>query len=418
MEGKPLSILLAAPRLDEILQKMYPPLAGDPAKFQVIAISTELADLRDKLSIFRPEVALIDSSIASKPEGLVEILKGFNGVALIILPPEWVQAEGLFRSLACVREVFSGQVINYVEVAQRLWQLGISERALKMQAVPVPSISVSHAVVPAGLKIFAFRSKKGGVGKTTLALNFAAELSRRGIATLLMSFDIPDDVGVYLGLPPSPNQLAFFTNPTPAGLRGGIQKKDALDILLSVGDEIAAEEIARRDPQEKGSIRSLILTAAISGYSAIVLDLPPGDGEWSLQPLLVANTVFIVAQPTLADLNKAYREWQLLTQKLANIYAVPSHNVYIILNCLQKEDNITPSTFSDALREIAGGAVPPVIATFKYEPAVRFSGNLARLALYECEGFAKSMRTLVDFFYRGVSTGAEKREHKLWPGWR
>lgn len=419
MEEKPLSVLLAAPRLDEILQRMYPPLAGDPAKFNVIAISTELADLKDKLSTFRPEIALIQAHIAPKPEMLVDVLRGYPGIAVIVLPPEWVQAEGLLRNLACVRDVLAGQVVNYPEVAQRLWQLGVSERALKAQTIPVPAIATPYvSAIPQGLKIFAFRSRKGGVGKTTLALNFAAELARRGIATLLMGFDVPDDIGAFLGLPPQPNQLSFFTNPTPAGLRAGIQKKDALDILLSVNDEIAAEEIARRDPQEKGSIRSLIMTAAISGWAAIVLDLPPGDSEWSLQPLLAANTIFLVAQPTIADLNKLLKEWQLLTQKLANIYAVPSHNVYILLNFLQKEDNISPDGFISALREICGSNVPPIIGTFRYEPMVRVAANTGRLAIYECDGFAKSVRSLVDMFYKGVSPGASNGKKGGILSWR
>lgn len=421
MGGKALSVLLASSSLNTILQQMYPPMAGDPGRFNVVAISTDIEDFKFKLATIRPEAVLVDAAVAVKPEALVDALKSFPGVALVVLPPEWAQAEGLFRSLPCVRDVFPAQVVNYVEVANRLYQAGISERALRAQTVPVPAAAAVHApVIPQGLKIFAFRSRKGGVGKTTLALNFAAELARRGIATLLMGFDIPDDIGVYLGLPPAPNQLAFFSNPTPQGLRAGVQKKEALDILLSVGDEVAAEEIARRDPQDRGSIRSLIFTAAVSGYSAIVLDLPPGETEWSLQPLMAANTVFLVAQPTLADINKVYREWQLLTQKFASVHAVPEQNVYIVLNGMQKEDNISPESFASALREVVGGNIPPIIATFRYEPTVRVAGNVGRLALYETDGFAKGIRTLVDNFYRGITprSDARSREIKLKLPWR
>jgi ATPases involved in chromosome partitioning len=253
-DGAPVSVMMAAPRLDTILQGMYPALAGDPGRFAVVGLATEWEDFKRKIEALRPEALLMQGEIAPGPDELASALKRFPGVAVVVLMPSSAAAEGVVRSAPCVRDVFVTQVPSWPEVAQRLYQAAVSERALRAQATP-PAFAQPHPgrpPIPVGLRLFAVFSRKGGVGKSTIAVSFAYALARRGISTLLIGFDRPDDIGVFLNLPPYPNQSLFFENPSPESLRAAVQKRDALDVLLCVPDDVAAEAIARRDPADRG----------------------------------------------------------------------------------------------------------------------------------------------------------------------
>ncbi|MDR7615600.1 MAG: P-loop NTPase [Armatimonadota bacterium] len=417
-EGAPVSVMMAAPRLDTILQGMYPALAGDTGRFQVVGLATEWGDLKSKIQALKPEALLIQAEIAPGPDEFIAGLKGFPGVAVVVMTPSSAAAEGVVRSIPCVRDVFVTQAPNWVEVAQLLYQAAVSERAIKLQAAPLPAfVQVGGPIgpsVPVGLRIFAFVSRKGGVGKSTLAANFAYALARRGISTLLIGFDRPDDLGVQFHLPPYPNQGLFFENPTLEALRGGIQKKDALDILLCVPDDLAADAIARRDPADRGSIRSLVMTAAMGGWAALVLDLPPDlTSEWALQPLLVANTVVLVARPTLADANKVMQTYQLLTRRLAVEHAIPRENIFLVLNMTTKEDNISPAAFTRMIAETSGDSAPPVIGVVPFEPGLSAIQNQGELPLLRLDGFRKAVEGMVEIFYRGVTPTTAQEKSKI-----
>lgn len=418
-EGAPVTVMMAAPRLDTVLQGMYPALAGDPGRFQVVGLATEWNDLKAKVGALKPEALLIQAEIAPSPDELVAALKSFPGVAVVVLMPSSAAAEGLVRSAPTVRDVFVTQAPNWPEVAQRLYQSAVSERALKAQAAPLPAFAqvggVAGPTVPVGLRVFAVASRKGGPGKSTFASNFAYALARRGISTLLIGFDRPDDLGVYLHLPPYPNQGLFYENPTLESLRAGLQKKDALDVLLCVQDDLAADAVARRDPSDKGSIRSLVMTAAMGGWAALVLDLPPDiASEWALQPLLVANTVLLVARPTLADANKMLQIYQLLTRRLAVEHAIPRENIFIVLNMCTKDDNISPAAFTKMLQEASGDSVPPVIAVIPFDPAIPAIQNAGELPLLKSDPFRKAVEGVADVFYRGVTPGAGSDRKSAW----
>ncbi len=416
-EGAAVSVLMAAPRLDTILQGMYPALAGDPGRFQVVGLATEWGDLKAKTQALKPEALLIQAEVAPGPDELVAFLKQFPGVAVVTLTPASAAAEAMIRSIPAVRDVFVSSVPSWVEAAQRLYQAAVSERALRVQSAP-PAFTqiggVAGPIVPVGLRIFAVMSRKGGTGKSTFASNFSYALARRGISTLLIGFDRPDDIGAYLHLPPYPNQALFYENPTLESLRSGIQKKDALDVLLCVSDDLSADTVARRSPSDRGSIRSLVMTAAMGGWAALVLDLPPDiASEWALQPLLAANTVLLVARLTLADANKMMQAYQLLTQRLAVEHAIPRENMFIVLNQYTRDDNISPSAFSKMLQEAmpTRGQVPPIIGVIPLDPAIPAIQNTGELPLLRCDGFRRAVEGVVDVFYRGVSPGQERRDH-------
>lgn len=255
---------------------------------------------------------------------------------------------GALRDIHTVREVLT-KPVNYGELITRVYQVGISERAATAAVSPAQAYMASApagrgGTAVAGMKVFAFSASQGGTGKTTTAINFAYRLNQVGIRTCLMGFDVPDDVGAILNLPRAPNSLNFFRRPGRNGFAASVQEtKYGMDVVLSPNDHVEAARISQRKPDEEGSIARLVEAARDHHppYAAIVMDLPPTETEWSIQPMMRANTVVLVVQPSVPDEVKLIETMRLLTGVLDPRYRVPQNAIYAVLNGVTDDDNIT-----------------------------------------------------------------------------
>lgn len=107
------SVILAAPVLDTILQKMYPIFSADSGRFRVASIAANWPDLLRNTQTMKADVVLLEADVASTPQELAQFLATLSGVAIVVLPPGWAQAEGTIRAVNKVRDVFIGPHVNY-----------------------------------------------------------------------------------------------------------------------------------------------------------------------------------------------------------------------------------------------------------------------------------------------------------------
>ncbi len=136
----------------------------------------------------------------------------------------------------------------------------------------------------------AFVNQKGGVGKTTSAVNVAAGLSMLGRRVLLIDLDPQAHATVSLGLSPELEKTTFELLGGSAAASETIVDRDGLAVIPA-GLQLAGADM--RFINEPG--REILLRSALDGikYDYILIDCPPSIGLLTMNALSFATAVYI-----------------------------------------------------------------------------------------------------------------------------
>jgi len=194
---------------------------------------------------------------------------------------------------------------------------------------------VSHAV-QAGLKpmsnirnIIAVASGKGGVGKSTTAVNLALALSRLGARTGLLDADIyGPSVPIMLGLSGKPKSN---DGKTMEPLIGHGLQANSIGFLI---DEDAPA--IWRGPMVTQAVQQLLTQTNWHDLDFLIVDMPPGTGDIALTmaqkvPLTGAVIVTTPQDLALADARKGLRMFQKVNVPVLGV--VENMSVHICSQC-------------------------------------------------------------------------------------
>ena len=148
-------------------------------------------------------------------------------------------------------------------------------------------------------KVVAIANQKGGVGKTTTAVNLAASLAVAEQRTLLIDGDPQGNASSGIGLARDPIQKTIYDVLIGSGtleevIHTSVQFKH-LDVAPASADLAAAEVELVDQPHRERAMRDAI-TPIRDRYDYILIDCPPSLGLITVNMLAAADTILIPVQ--------------------------------------------------------------------------------------------------------------------------
>jgi ATP-binding protein involved in chromosome partitioning len=222
------------------------------------------------------------------------------------------QAAGAVRALAGVTDV-TVQLTSNVRSAS----------APETGKPPLPGVK----------NVIAVGAGKGGVGKTTVAVNLALALARCGSRVGLLDGDIYG--------PNVPMMLGIKTQLTTDGKQIVPAEKYGLQVI-SIGFLTQDDApIIWRGPMLHGAIQQFFREVAWKDLDYLIVDMPPGTGDVALSlsqtvPVVGSIVVTTPQQVSLADSRRAVRMYQKLN--IPTIGVVENMSYFTCTNCHHEAD--------------------------------------------------------------------------------
>ncbi len=212
---------------------------------------------------------------------------------------------------------------------------GVSSVDIQMTARVREAVGADGGKQPLpGVKnIIAVGAGKGGVGKTTVAVNLAIALSRAGSRVGVIDGDIYG--------PNVPIMLGMKTQLTTDGQKIIPAEKFGLQVIsmgFLTGDDAP---IIWRGPMLHGALQQFFREVAWSSLDYLVIDMPPGTGDVALslsQTVPVAGAIVVTTPQlvSLADSRRAIAMYRKLN--IPTLGIVENMSYFVCRNCRHEAD--------------------------------------------------------------------------------
>src|SRR5256712_2138305 len=226
--------------------------------------------------------------------------------------------------------------------------------------------SKAEELIPEVKQTIAVSSGKGGVGKSTVAVNLAIALRAGGAAVGIIDADVyGPDVPLMLGSRGRPGMFENRIIPVEAhGL-----KMMSIGLLVQEG-----EPLVWRGPMIHSFIQQMLKDVLWGALEYLVFDMPPGtgDAQLSLSQVIPLSGVVMVTTPqdvALLDVRKAIGMFQRLNVPILGV--VENMSAFVCPRCGEHT-----SIFGDAGgQRLADEYGIPLLARLPLDPETRMGGD-------------------------------------------
>ncbi|HZQ17704.1 MAG TPA: Mrp/NBP35 family ATP-binding protein [Terriglobales bacterium] len=239
--------------------------------------------------------------------------------------------------------------------------------------------------------IVAVGSGKGGVGKTTLAVNLALALAKLGHQTGLLDADIyGPNVPLMLGTSAQP-RLIGENRIEPLTVHG---LKTISVGLLNPGDK----PLIWRGPMLHSIIRQFLGQVEWGKLDYLIVDLPPGTGDVALSliqtvPLTAAIVVSTPSDVSLQDARKAIEMFRQMKVDIAGM--VENMSYFVCPHCNHEIDIFSRGGAEKTARQFG----VDFLGSIQLDPEIRKAGDEGRPAVLRGES-SPHAKALFDFARR------------------
>lgn len=211
----------------------------------------------------------------------------------------------------------------------------------------------------------AVASGKGGVGKSTVAVNLAVSLAMRGARVGLLDADIYG--------PNIPTMMGVDHLPAPKEDR--LIPAEAYGVkMMSIGFMVRpGQPLIWRGPMLHTAIRQFLADVEWGELDYLIIDLPPGtgDAQLSLMQSITLSGGVIVTMPQQVSLDDASRGLSMFNQ-----LKVPVLGVIENMSYLEMPDGSRMDIFGQGGgASLANGSHVPYLGAIPIDPAVRMGGD-------------------------------------------
>jgi ATP-binding protein involved in chromosome partitioning len=244
---------------------------------------------------------------------------------------------------------------------------GVREVEIRIDAA-VPRSAPAGAVDPPASNVVAVASGKGGVGKTTIAVNLAVLLAQSGARVGLLDADIyGPNVPLMMGIRnlPAPEEDRII----PAEAYG--VKVVSIGLLVEPG-----QPLAWRGPMLHSVLRQFLNDVVWGELDYLIIDLPPGTGDVqiSLSQLTHLSGGLIVTLPQKVSQEDARRGLEMF--RLLN---VPILGVIENMSYWSGSEGAAVDLFGrGGGKKMADQAGVPFLGEIPIDPNVRIGGDEGR----------------------------------------
>ncbi len=250
--------------------------------------------------------------------------------------------------------------------------------------------------------VIAVSSGKGGVGKSTVAVNLAAALASAGHAVGLLDADIYG--------PDIPLMFGETRRPQVSGARGSerIVPLEAHGVkLMSLGFLLDPEQPAiMRGPLVAGVLRQFLEQVEWGELDYLVVDMPPGtgDAQLSLVQMIDLDGAVMVTTPqevSTGDVRRGIRMFERTNTRVLGV--VENMSMLECPHCHQPIDVFG----QHGGKTLAEDMQLPLLGSVPLDPAVRLAGDAGRpSALAEPDSAAgRAFRAIAESVARLVEDG-------------